>query len=243
MFLHRIDKPYKAARENVKSDVFLFNVGVIEMAKGRQLFASISNVCHRLRWHLLFVLALYVASFAAGYAAIAASYPFAIDFRSNLIRMVSREAPFTTVTTILRSGNVLMAIVLTFLVNLSSGAFFSTTFLGVVPLLGSGGISLITVYRGFSLGVVYHAVLTQSLVVFVVGAGTLILELGGYVFSGAAGIALSLATIFPKRYGSESRWIAFKKTWHDVATLYIVVVVLLLVGAIWEMTGLFLLTR
>jgi len=187
------------------------------------------------------VFALYVASFAVGYAAIAASYPFAVDLRNSLIRMISTEAPFISVIAILRSRNLLMAIVLTFLVNLSSGAFFSTTFLGVVPLLGGGGISLVTAYRGFSLGVTYYEVLTQSPAVFALGAGTLILELGAYVFSGASGIALSLATVFPKRYGADTRWGAFKKTWRDVATLYVVVVVLLLTGAIWEMTGLFLL--
>jgi len=211
------------------------------MVESMRLSSRISIVCHRLRWHLLFVLALYVISFAGGYVAIAVSHPFAVSLRRSVLEMITEEAPFTTVTSILRARNLLMAIAFTFLVNLSSGAFFSTTFLGVVPLLGGGGISLITIYRGLTLGVVYYAVLNQSPAAFVLGAGTLILELGGYVFSGAAGIALSLATIFPKRYGNESRWGAFKRTWRDVATLYVIVVVLLLAGAIWEMTGLFLL--
>jgi len=194
-----------------------------------------------MRWHLLFVLALYVASFAAGYAAIGASLPFAVDLRARLLRMVTTEAPFTTVIKTLRSGNLLAAIMFTFLVNLTSGAFLSTTLLGVVPLLGSGGISLVTVYRGFSLGVIYYGVLTQSSVAFALAAGTLIFELGGYVFSGAAGIALSLATIFPRRYGAEGRWAAFKRAWLYAVRLYVVVAVLLFAGAIWEMTGLFLL--
>jgi len=211
------------------------------MVEDRQLSANISSVCHRLRWHLLFVFVLYVVSFAVGYVAIAVSHPFALSLRTSILEMITRDAPFTTVTNILKARNLLAAIAFTFLVNLSSGAFFSTTFLGVVPLLGCGGISLVTIYRGFSLGVVYHAVLAQSPAAFALGVGTLILELGGYVFSGAAGIALSLATIFPKRYGNESRWGAFKRTWRDVTTLYIVVVVLLLAGAVWEMTGLFLL--
>lgn len=212
------------------------------MSRRWKLAENISSTCARLRTHLLLVLALYVASFIAGYVAIAASYPFAVNLRNNLIGMISTEVPFISVMALLRSRNLLMAIVLTFLVNLSSGAFFSTTFLGVVPLFGSGGISLVTFFRGFSLGVTYYGVLTQSPAAFALGTGTLILELGGYVFSGAAGIALSLATVFPKRYGAENRWSAFKKTWRDVATLYVVVVVLLIAGAIWEMTGLYLLT-
>lgn len=196
-----------------------------------------------MRWHLLFVSALYVASFCVGYVAIGLSLPFAVDLRNSLLRVVSSEAPFTTVIETLRAGNLLTAILLTFVVNLTSGAFFSTTFPGVIPFIGSVGISLVTGYRGFSLGVIYHAVLSQSPAIFALGAGTLILELGGYVFSGAAGIALSLSTIFPERYGAESRWNAFKKTWTDIWRLYIVVVILLFAGAIWEMAGLFLFTR
>jgi len=212
------------------------------MFESRRVRARITATCRRMRWHLLFVLALYVASFAAGYAAIGASLPFALDLRTNLLKMITTEAPFTTVIGTLRSGDLLIAIAFTFIVNLTSGAFLSTTLLGVIPLLGSGGISLVTIYRGFSLGVVYYAVLSQSSAALVLAVGTLVLELGAYVFSGAAGIALSLATVFPKRYEADGRWAAFKKAWTDTATLYILVVVLLLAGAIWEMTGLFLLS-
>jgi hypothetical protein len=186
---------------------------------------------------------MYVASFALGYAAIAVGHPYAINLRRSILETVAQETPFTTVTSILKARNLAGAIVFTFLVNLVSGAFLSTTFIGVIPLLGAGAVAMITIYRGVSLGVVYYAVLNQSLATFMVGAGTLILELGGYVFSGAAGIALSLATAFPKWQGTESRWTAFKRAWRNTATIYIIVATLLLAGAVWEMTGLFLLTR
>lgn len=132
-----------------------------------------------------------------------------------------------------------LAIALAFLVNLSSGAFLSTTLVGEIPILGAVGTSFVTLYRGFILGVVYYAVLTQSPAAFVLSAGTLILELGAYVFSGAAGMALSIATVFPTRYGVQSRWVAFRTAWIDVGRLYLVVAGLLLPAAIWEMTGLF----
>jgi uncharacterized membrane protein SpoIIM required for sporulation len=90
---------------------------------------------------------------------------------------------------------------------------------------------------------VYYAVLSQSPSAFILGVGTLILELGGYVFSGAAGINLSMSLVFPKRYGVEGRWLAFRKAWSDTAWIYLVVVGLLLAGAVWEMAGLFLLLR
>lgn len=185
----------------------------------------------------------YVISFASGYAAISTDAPFAVELRTRLLKMVATEAPFSMVINALRSRNLLLAIALTFSVNLVAGAFLSTTLLGAVPLAGAGGICLITIYRGFTLGAVYHATLTQSFVTSIVGAGTLILELSGYVFSGGAGIALSLATVFPKRHGVESRWIAFRTAWVDAAKIYLLVAALLLFGAIWEMTGLYLLLK
>ena len=192
---------------------------------------------------MLFLLALYVASFAAGYAAVSASIPFAVELRTRLLTTVVADMPFSAVVGLLRSRNLPLAIALAFLVNLGSGAFLSTTLVGAIPLLGAVGTSLVTLYRGFILGVVYYAVLTQSAAAFVLSAGTLILELGAYVFSGAAGMALSLATVFPDRYGVQSRWVAFRVAWIDAAKLYLVVAGLLLPAAIWEMTGLFFLLR
>jgi hypothetical protein len=211
------------------------------MTKNQRFDFGIYDVCRRMRRLLVLVSALYVISFIAGYFAIWVSWPFAVELRDNILKTVIKQAPFTTVTDVLRSRELPLAIALTFLVNLCSGAFLSTTLIGVVPLLGAAGAALVTFYRGFGLGVVYYAVLGVSPGAFALGGGTLILELGGYVFSAAGGIALSLATVFPNRYGVKSRWLAFRKAWRDVARLYLIVIGLLLVGAVWEMTGLFLL--
>ena len=67
---------------------------------------------------------------------------------------------------------------------------------------------------------------------------TLLLEWGAYVFSAAAGINISLSTIFPSRYQVDSRWIAFKEAWKDAGRIYVIVIILLALGAIWEMVGL-----
>jgi uncharacterized membrane protein SpoIIM required for sporulation len=71
----------------------------------------------------------------------------------------------------------------------------------------------------------------------------MILELGAYVFSGAAGINIALAPILPRRYETQSRWMAFKMAWKDAAKIYLIVVILLALGAAWEMTGLSLVLR
>jgi uncharacterized membrane protein SpoIIM required for sporulation len=78
---------------------------------------------------------------------------------------------------------------------------------------------------------------------FALGLGTMILELGAYVFSGAAGINIAVAPILPRRYGVQSRWVAFKMAWKDAAKIYVIVIILLALGAVWEMTGLFFVLR
>ncbi len=89
----------------------------------------------------------------------------------------------------------------------------------------------------------YPEVLASSVAGFTLGVGTMILELGAYVFSGAAGIHIALAPIMPSRYGVQSRWAAFKIAWKDAARVYVIVVILLALGAIWEMTGILLVLR
>jgi uncharacterized membrane protein SpoIIM required for sporulation len=99
------------------------------------------------------------------------------------------------------------------------------------------------VLRGFVVRITYPEVLSSSPAGFVLGLGTMIIELGAYVFSGAAGINIALAPILPRRYGTQSRWMAFKMAWKDAAKIYLIVVILLALGAAWEMTGLFLVLR
>jgi uncharacterized membrane protein SpoIIM required for sporulation len=119
----------------------------------------------------------------------------------------------------------------------------TTTLPGIVPLVGSLGTIAVTLLRGFVIGIIYPEVLRSSFGGFALGFGTMILELGAYVFSGAAGINIALAPILPRRYGVQSRWVAFKMAWKDTAKVYLFVVILLALGAVWEMTGLFLALR
>jgi len=119
----------------------------------------------------------------------------------------------------------------------------TTTLPGIVPLVGSLGTIGVTLVRGFVVGITYPEVLSSSPVGFALGLGTMILELGAYVFSGAAGINIAVAPILPRRYGVQSRWVAFKMAWKDAAKIYVIVIILLALGAVWEMTGLFLVLR
>jgi len=192
---------------------------------------------------LFIVAAIYAAAFLAGYLMINSQMPFAMELKEAIVKAVATQQPFTSITKALAGGNLVFAVALTFLVNLSLGAFVSTTLPGVIPLLGGLGSVAVSCLRGFMVGVTYYSVFKVSMAATVVAVGTLFLELGAYVFSAAAGINLSLSPIFPRRYQVDSRWTAFKEAWKDTGRIFVIVVILLVLGAVWEMVGLYTLMR
>jgi len=192
---------------------------------------------------LVFVALLYVGSYLAGWYLISTNSTIAVETGQALKEAVLTEQPFTSIIQSLQGGELVNAILMTFLLNLAVGAFLTTTLPGIVPLLGVFGIVAVTSLRGFVIGVTYPEVLSVSPVGLALGLGTMILELGAYVFSGAAGINIALAPILPRRYGIQSRWAAFKMAWKDAARIFAIVIILLGLGAIWEMFGLFVVLR
>ena len=206
-------------------------------------FGQAIQAAKRMRAELVFVAVLYVASYLVGWYLINIRSPMAVQTAQGVRESVLTEVPFTTIAQSLRGGELAQAILITFLVNLTLGAFLTTTLPGIIPLVGLLGPIAITLIRGFVVGTVYPEIIASSLGGFALGLGTMILELGAYVFSGAAGIHVSLAPIMPIRYGVQGRWAAFKTAGKDAAKVYVIVVILLALGAIWEMTGILLALR
>ena len=164
---------------------------------------------------------------------------FAIEYRQLIFQTVQTEEPFKSISEAIIGGNLILAILFTFLVNLTIGAFLTTTLVGVIFFIPI----LITVFRGWVIGIAYYGIFDTPTSA-TLALGTLIFELGAYVFSGAAGINIGLSFIFPKRiYAALNRWEAFKEAWRDAARLYVIVIVLLALGAIWEIIGIFLLIQ
>ena len=194
----------------------------------------------RMKILLVFVALLYASSYLAGWYLISIRSPLATETAQAITASVLTETPFTTIIQSLQGGELLQAVLITFLLNLTTGAFLTTTLPGIIPLVGAFGTIAITLLRGFVIGVTYPEILASSAAGFALGFGTMILELGAYVFSGAAGIYIALAPIMPRRYGVQSRWTAFKAAWKDAVRVYVIVVVLLALGAIWEMSGILL---
>jgi len=206
-------------------------------------FSEAAETARRIKVLLILVAFLYVGSYLAGWYLISIKSTIAVETSQALRQSVLTQQPFTSILQSLRGGELVKAILVTFLINLTTGAFLTTTLPGIVPLVGSLGTIAVTVLRGFVVGITYPEVLSSSPLGFVLGLGTMILELGAYVFSGAAGINIALAPILPGRHGVQSRWVAFKMAWKDAAKIYVIVIVLLALGAVWEMTGLFLVLR
>jgi uncharacterized membrane protein SpoIIM required for sporulation len=197
----------------------------------------------RMKALLVLVALLYVGSYLAGWYLISIESPIAVEASRGLQETVLTQQPFTSILQSLEGGELLKAILVTFLVNLTAGAFLTTTLPGIIPLVGSLGTIAVTLLRGFVVGIAYPEVLSSSPVAFALGLGTLTLELGAYVFSGAAGINIALAPVLPRRHGTQSRRTAFKMAWKDAARVYVIVIILLALGAVWEMTGLFFAMR
>jgi len=197
----------------------------------------------RMKILLVFVALLYLCSYLVGWYLISVKSPIAVATVQGVSQTVLTQEPFTSIIQSLRGGELMNAILVTLLLNLITGAFLTTTLPGVIPVIGALGTVAVTVLRGFVIGIIYPQVLGASPAGFALGFGTMVLELGAYVFSGAAGINISLAPLLPTRYGVQSRWAAFKMAWKDAARIYVIVVILLALGAVWEMAGLFLALR
>ena len=196
---------------------------------------------------ILLITVLYIISYFIGYIVIRIQLPFMQGFIEPMLEGISTNPIYTPIISAFENKNLAFAILYTFIVNLLGGAFASTTLPGIIPLIGAAISGLVTVFRGFMIGALFTYAASIEIEApvgigwMIVALGTLLLELGAYVFSATAGINLSLSSIFPNRYFSESRKIAFKEALKDAGRLYIIVVILLILGAIWEMTGLYLL--
>jgi uncharacterized membrane protein SpoIIM required for sporulation len=201
----------------------------------------------KLKELILLVTALYIISYFIGYIVIRLKVPSILGFIEPMLEGISNSPVYTPIISAFENENLPLAILYTFIVNLSGGAFASTTLPGIIPLIGAAISGIVTIFRGFLIGALFTYAASVEIEApvgigwMIVALGTLILELGAYVFSATAGINLSLSSIFPKRYSTENRKIAFRQACKDAGRLYIIVVILLLFGAIWEMTGIYLL--
>lgn len=163
---------------------------------------------------------------------VAREVPGVMFLRAEQLKEI-QNLPYLRPITGLLAESLPLKILYTFFFNLIFGAFLSTTLMGFIFFVPY----IIAVWRGFIIGaLVYGTADTPSMIA--VFYGTFILEFGAYSISSAIGTDAGLALLFPKLKGTESRWEALRMAVQEGRELYILVILLLFAGAIWEMTWL-----
>ncbi len=56
-----------------------------------------------------------------------------------------------------------------------------------------------------------------------------------YVLATAAGVNIGLSVLMPQRQAAATRWLAFKRAWSEAGRLYVVIIGILAVQAVFEM--------
>jgi len=153
----------------------------------------------------------------------------ALLLRSEQMKMI-QDLPFLKPLTGMLADSVILKIIYTFFFNLIFGAFFSTTLTGVVFFLPY----VIAVWRSFIIGVLISG-LDIPVFKFIIFYGTFILEFGAYCLSSVAGTDIGLSIIWPSRKGTNSRKEAFLISVREAKRLYLLVIIILFLAAVWEM--------
>ncbi|MEM2987016.1 MAG: hypothetical protein QXV60_02855 [Nitrososphaerota archaeon] len=79
------------------------------------LFKEAIIVLFKIKKIIFFIAILYILSFFIGFSLIAIENPLAIQFKNFITEFVSTSQPFSYVFEALKSGNLLQAIIFTFL--------------------------------------------------------------------------------------------------------------------------------
>ncbi len=181
---------------------------------------------------IIFFLALHATLLISGMLAMSWKMPAVLELQSQLMEEVQNLSYIKPLTGVL-SPSLILKILYTFAFNLIFGAFVSTTLTGFIVIIPY----VIALWRSFIIGILFYgmdASPLQSLVFY----GTAILEFGAYSLSSALGTDLGLSLIFPGRKGTRSRWEAIRISFREGIWLYVLVAILLFVGAIWEISWL-----
>ncbi|MFQ5480141.1 MAG: hypothetical protein ACE5DW_02585 [Thermodesulfobacteriota bacterium] len=181
---------------------------------------------------IIFFIAAHAVFLIFGMLAMNAKVPAVLELQSELMGEI-QNLPYIKPLTGPLAPSLVLKILYTFGFNLTFGAFISTTLTGFTIFIPY----IIAVWRSFIIGILFFAMDAsplQSLIFY----GTALFEFTAYSLSSALGTDLGISLIFPGRQGVTSRreavWIAFREgIW-----LYVLVAILLFIGAIWEISWL-----
>ncbi len=196
------------------------------------VFKESLQAARRLKNLIVFYSAAHVVFLIFGQWAAAKKIPSVLLIREEQLKEIQNLAYLKPLTGVL-ADSLVLKILYTFFFNLIFGAFLSTTITGVAFFLPY----MIAVWRSFIVGVLFYGQ-TISPGATAVFYGTFILEFGGYCLSSAVGTDIGLSILWPSRKGTKSRKVALLEAIKNGARLYVLVILILVVAAIWEISWL-----
>lgn len=192
----------------------------------------------RMKGLLLLMAAAYLLPMSLAAMLVAADIPGMRELQMKARAAAFHTGPIPTIARSLAEGRLLSAIALTFAWNFGVAACIGSIAIGVLFPLPP----LIAGFRGFLIGLVFADRLMFAFPHALVMGGTFLLEIGAYVLAGALGMRLGLA-LLPSWKKTPSLRERMEGLFADFRQLLPAVAVLLLLGAIWENMGLYLLRR
>jgi hypothetical protein len=188
----------------------------------------------RLKWLVLIIATLYIASIATGLIICFAGGEFFTTFleKSDSQSAQQIEKIFGRFREPLRDGHLST-------IALCSSIVFAINTLGNITNFTLPGILILPVgltlligglMQGISLGGIQASSFTSLLLFLLI----VCLELITYVIATVAGINVGLSVLVPKRQKVKSRWKAFKLAWRDAGCLYVVILTILAFQAVFE---------
>ncbi len=194
----------------------------------RVFFAGPFESLKKMKGLVMFFMATHVVFLVFGQWMVVKGYPAVLEMRAAQLKMI-QELMYLKPLTGALAESLALKILYTFFFNLSFGAFLSTTLGGVVFFLPY----VIAVWRAFVIGMLVQGLVISPLMAVVFYA-TFAFEFSAYCLSSSIGTDLGLTLLWPKYRGKDTRKEALPLLIKDGARLYVLVIVLLFIGAVWE---------
>ena len=150
---------------------------------------------------------------------------------SEAVGRAFTEGPLSTLVGAYRGGQVLLAIVLTFVVNLIGGSFAVITIPSLlIPFIGL----LVGAVRAVLWGLILSPTSTELAKPMIAHSLTLILEGQGYILAMLAVYIHGKSFLWPRTVGATTRGEGYRAGVKRSAQIYLFVVLLLAVAAVYE---------
>lgn len=195
----------------------------------RQAVKESVRVAYEQKRLILFFCFTHLIFLVMGEVMVAREVPGVMRLRAEQLKAVQELIYLKPITGVL-SQSLLLKIGYTLAFNLLFGAFVSTTLFGVLFFLPY----LLAVWRGFLIGMLFYGLDSGAPLNSVIFYGTVLFEFGAYSISCAIGTDLGLTLLAPGRKGAGSRVEALKIWFAGAKKLYLLIFILLLFGAVWE---------